>query len=104
LLTKREATQAKPLVMSDALHSNDADETTLMRCHCLAHGRRKFSDIEDVLPGECQVVLESLKQVFEHDEEARVTQMSAEERLAYHQVASGPIMEELKRWLQQQDD
>jgi transposase len=104
LLTKREATQEKPLVMSDALHSNDADETTLIRCHCLAHGRRKFSEIEDVFPGECQVVLESLKQVFDHDEEARVTQMSAEERLAYHQVASGPIMEELKRWLQQQDD
>jgi transposase len=104
LLTKREATQEKPLVMSDALHSNDADETTLIRCHCLAHGRRKFSEIEDVFPGECQVVLESLKQVFDHDEEARVTQMSAEERLAYHQAASGPIMEGLKRWLQQQGD
>ena len=104
LLTKREATQEKPLVMSDALPSNDADETTLIRCHCLAHGRRKFSEIEDVFPGECQVVLESLKQVFDHDEEARVTQMSAEERLAYHQAASGPIMEGLKRWLQQQGD
>jgi len=104
LLTQREATQEKPLVMSDALHSNDADETTLIRCHCLAHGRRKFSELEDVFPGECQVVLESLKQVFDHDEEARVTQMSAAERLAYHQAASGPIMEGLKRWLLQQDD
>jgi transposase len=104
LLAKREATHEKPLVMSDALSSNDADETTLIRCHCLAHGRRKFSELEDVFPGECQVVLESLKQVFDHDDEARATQMSAEERLAYHQAASGPIMEGLKRWLQQQVD
>ena len=29
----------------------------LMRCHCLAHGRRKFSDLEEVFPHECQVVL-----------------------------------------------
>jgi transposase len=103
LLTKRETDRGKPLVMSDALTSNDADETTLIRCHCLAHGRRKFSELEDVFPAECQVVLESLKQVFDHDEEARVQQMSAAERLAYHQVYSGPLMEELKRWLETQD-
>ena len=66
LLTKREADRGKPLVMSDALTSNDADETTLIRCHCLAHGRRKFSELEDVFPQECTVVLESLKQVFDH--------------------------------------
>jgi len=104
LLTKREADRGKPLVMSDALTSNDADETTLIRCHCLAHGRRKFSELEDVFPQECTVVLESLKQVFDHDDEARVKQMSAPERLAYHQAYSGPIMEALKRWLRQQCD
>jgi transposase len=102
LLTKREANRGKPLVMSDALPSNDADETTLIRCHCLAHGRRKFSELEDVFPAECQVVLESLKQVFDHDEEARLKQMSAAERLAYHQVYSGPLMEGLQRWLETQ--
>ena len=44
LLDKREAGLAKPLAMSDALTSNAvADESRLIRCHCLAHGRRKFS-------------------------------------------------------------
>lgn len=86
LLTQREADRGKPLVMSEALTSNDADETTLIRCHCLAHGRRTFSELEDVFPQECTVVLESLKQVFDHDDEARVKQMSAPERLAYHQA------------------
>jgi hypothetical protein len=104
LLTKREAGHEKPLVMSDALSSNEADETTLIRCHCLAHGRRKFSELEEVFPQECTVVLDVLKQVFDHDEAARGQQLSAQERLAYHQVYSGPLMAELKRWLQQQCD
>jgi transposase len=104
LLTQREADRGKPLVMSDALISNAADEETLIRCHCLAHGRRKFSDLEDVFPQECAVVIESLKQVFDHDEEARAKQLSAAERLAYHRTSSQPIMEALKRWLEKQFD
>ena len=104
LLTKREADRGIPLVMSDALASNEADEQALIRCHCLAHGRRKFSELEDVFPQECAVVLDVLTQVFDHNEEARTQQLSAQERLAYHQVCSGPLMEGLKRWLQQQCD
>ena len=102
LLTHREADRDKPLVMSDALAANTADEAALIRCHCLAHGRRKFSELEEVFPAECTVVIEALKQVFDHDEEARVQQMNATERLAYHQHSSGPIMEALKHWLEQQ--
>jgi transposase len=102
LLTQRAADRGKPLVMSDALTSNAADEATLIRCHCLAHGRRKFSELEDVFPEECKVVIESLKQVFDHDEVARVQQMSPQARLAYHQTLSRPILDGLKRWLEQQ--
>jgi transposase len=99
LLTQRQAGQALPLVMSDALASNAADETTLIRCHCLAHGRRKFSDLAEVFPQECQVVLEILGQVFDHDEAARDQQMTPAARLAYHQAMSGPLLEVLKGWL-----
>jgi len=102
LLAQRAADRGKPLVMSDALTSNEADETTLIRCHCLAHGRRKFSELEDVFPRECQVVIEALKQVFDHDEQARDEQMSPEARLAYHRDYSGPIMDALKSWLDMQ--
>ena len=76
----------------------------LIRCHCLAHGRRQFSDIEEVFPAECQVVIDVLTQVFDHDEEARDQQMSPQARLAYHQAYSGPLMDGLKRWLDQQVD
>lgn len=103
LLEKRPAGLAKPLAMSDALVSNEvADEGQLIRCHCLAHGRRKFSDLEEVFPHECQVVLEVLRQVFEHEAQARQEQLSPAERLAYHQRLSGPLMEGLRTWLAQQ--
>jgi hypothetical protein len=102
LLTRREGDRGKPIVMSDALAANTADEAALIRCHCLAHGRRKFTELEEVWPEECAVVIEALKQVFDHEEEARVQQMNATERLAYHQAYSGPIMVVLKQWLDTQ--
>ena len=104
LLLQRQADRDKPLVMSDALSHNEADETTLIRCHCLAHGRRQFSDLEDVFPQECAVVIKALKQVFDHDDRARDERLSPEARLAYHQAYSRPIMDGLKRWLDQQLD
>ena len=105
LLDKRQAGLEKPLAMSDALASNEvADESMLIRCHCLAHGRRKFSDLEEVFPQECQVVLEVISQVFDHDEQARKEQLSPQARLAYHQAQSQALMDGLKRWLDQQMD
>jgi hypothetical protein len=102
LLEQREAERDKPLVMSDALSRNAVDETTVIRCHCLAHGRRQFSDLADVFPMECQVVIDTLKQVFDHDAAARDQQMSPEARFAYHQEYSQPLMDELRQWLQKQ--
>ena len=102
LLEQREADLEPPLVMSDALSRNEIDESLVIRCHCLAHGRRQFSDIEAVFPSECRVVMDVIKQVFDHDEEARDEQMSAEARLAYHQAYSQPLMDDLKSWLDKQ--
>jgi transposase len=85
LLQQRQASLDKPWVMSDALSRHEADEAGLIRCPCLAHGRRQCSDREDVFPTECQVVIEALKQVFDHEDEARDQQLSPTDRLAYHQ-------------------
>jgi transposase len=105
LLDQRAAGLATPLAMSDALASNTlTNEAAVIRCHCLAHGRRKFSDLAEVFPYECQVVLEVLSQVFDHDEQARKEQLSPEARLAYHQTQSQPLMDGLKGWLDQQID
>jgi transposase len=91
--------------MSDALSSNEvAEESMLMRGHCLAHGRRKFSDLEEVFPHECQVVLEGISQVLDPDEPARKEPLSPQARLAYHQAQRQALMDGLKRWLDQQMD
>ena len=86
LFAHREADQAPPIVMSDALSRHEVDEAVVIRCHCLAHGRRQCSDIAEVFPSACQRVLDVLKQVFDHDEETRDQQMSPPARLAYHQA------------------
>jgi transposase len=102
LLTQREPERGKPLVMSDALRSNKAEEAGLIRCHCLAHGRRKFSELEEDFPVESAMVVEALKAVYDHDEQAREEQLNAQERLAYHQTYSAPILTRLKTWLEEQ--
>src|SRR5262249_55258665 len=102
---KRVAGLATPLAMSDALASNElTNAAAVIRCHCLAHGRRKFSDLEEIFPHECRVVLEVLSQVFDHDEQARQGQLSPAARLAYHQVQSRPLRDGLHRWLATQTD
>ena len=102
LLTKRDPGRGKPLVMSDALSSNNAEETMLIRCHCLAHARRQFSDLADDFPAESGVVVDALKLIYEHDDEARKQGLSAQERLVYHQTYSEPVFTALKTWLEEQ--
>ena len=86
LVEKREADQKPPLVMSDALARQEVEAGLVMRCHCLAHGRRQFSDIEAVFPSACRGVIDALKQGFDHDAEARDQPMSPPARLASHQA------------------
>jgi hypothetical protein len=102
LLTKREPGRGKPLVMSDALSHNNAEEATLIRCHCLAHGRRQFSDLAEDFPAESAVVVNALKLIYDHDDAAREQELDAQERLAYHQKYSAPLFTTLKTWLEQQ--
>ena len=39
------------------------------------------------------------RQVYSHDETTKKRHMSDEQRLAYHQDKSGPLMEKLREWL-----
>jgi transposase len=102
LLAQREPGRGEPLVMSDALSSNHAKEAGLIRCHCLAHGRRKFAELVDDFPAESAVVVDALKLVYDHDKQALDQQLSAQERLVYHQTYSEPVFTTLKTWLEQQ--
>ena len=105
LLEKRPAELPKPLVMSDALAANTlSNEEAVIRCYCLFHGRRQFDDLTEVFPQASRRVIDDLKQVFQFEAHTREQAMSGEQRLAYHQRHSRPILEKLKPWLEQQLD
>ena len=103
LLARREVGRDPPIVMSDALAANQRDDDdSLIRCHCLAHGRRQFTDLEEVFPAESHHVITVLNHVFEHEAATRARALSAAERLAYHQAHSGPPLAALREWLERQ--
>jgi transposase len=104
VLAKREAGLDPPLVMSDALAHNEVEGIEVVRCHCMAHGRRQFTEIEAAFPEACEEVVAALKQVFDHEEQTQKDQMNAQERLAYHQTYSAPIMAALKSSMEHQQE
>ena len=53
-------------------------------------------------PEPCRFVLESFREIYGYDAATREQGMSSEERLAFHQERSKPVMEKLHTWLQTQ--
>lgn len=104
ILEKRDKNLPPIIRMCDALSANVPSALKTILCHCLTHGRRKFTDIEIFFPDECGHVIEQLSLVYKYDAEAKEQNMTADERLAHHQTYSKPVMEALKVWMQAQFD
>lgn len=102
VLRRRAAELSPPIQMCDALSRNMPGEWETILGHCLAHARRQFVDLVDSFPGECRQVLEAFKSVYHNDSEARKDGLTPEERLAFHQSRSGPVLEGLHVWLKLQ--
>ena len=93
-----------PIQMCDALSRNRPPELETILANCLAHARRQFVDVNEHFPTECRHVLEALQVVYHNDQLAREQQMTAEERLQFHQQASDPTMADLREWLKRQSE
>lgn len=91
-----------PIQMCDALSRNIPKELQTIVANCLAHGRRYFADVIEHFSDECTYVLQTLEVIYKNDAEARKQQLSPEARLLFHQTHSGPIMDELQKWLKRQ--
>jgi transposase len=105
VLRKRSAELHAPIQMCDALSRNLPKlpkELEIIVAHCLAHSRRRFVEVTANFPEECRFVLESFRAVYVNDAHAREQKMTAEQRLAFHQSHSQPVMEKLKEWLEAQ--
>lgn len=104
LLKQREEDRAPPIQMCDAASRNLPESFQTILSNCLVHGRRKFIDATPVWPEECRHVIEALGRVFHVEERAKRENLTPDERLKLHQDESGPVMDELKIWMQNQLD
>jgi len=104
VLAKRAAELGAPIQMCDALAQNTAGDLDTIVANCIAHARRKFVEVADSFPDECEHVLLELAKVYCTDDVAKKQDLSAQERLLLHQAESGLVMGELKKWLQAQLD
>jgi len=102
LLKARASGLAPPIQMCDALSRNAPKEFKTILSNCLAHARRQFVDIAGAFPAECEHVIELLGKVYHNDAVAREQGLDKQQRLQFHQKKSGPIMEQLKTWCEEQ--
>lgn len=102
LLKKRESGLPPPIQMCDALSRNLPKDFVTLLANCLTHGRRKFVELIACFPEECRHVIETIAKVYHHDSLAKEQKMLDEARLRFHQEQSGPLMEELKIWIEKQ--
>jgi len=93
-----------PIHMADGLDRNAPSEHEVIESNCLAHGRRHIVDEAENCPAECRYVLTRLAEVFQNEAFCLKETMSAEERLAFHQAKSAPIMAALERWMRAELD
>lgn len=100
LLKQRGEDLERPIQMSDALSANWNGEAETIEAKCLAHARRKFTELEELFPPECAVVLDAIAKVYQF--EAETAGLSAVERLEHHQARSGPVMLKLREWITEQ--
>jgi hypothetical protein len=88
--------------MCDALSRNMPKDLRVIFGNCLSHGRRRFVEVVQAFPEPVAHLLNALTVVYQVDAEAKEQQLSPADRLALHQQRSGPVMEDLHRWLNEQ--
>lgn len=102
---KLRSPELPPIIqMCDALSRNVPKIVETLVANCNAHGRRNFVKVTANFPEPCRFVLETFREIYGYDAVTRDQDMSVEERLAFHQEHSKPVMEKLHAWLEVQFD
>ena len=105
VLKRRAAELNRAIQMCEALSRNVpkfAGGVEILVANCLAHGRRQFVNVAGSFPDECRYVLEALGAMYGHEAAVWEWGLVPQERLRFHQQHSGPVMQELHRWLEAQ--
>ncbi len=102
-LRLRDPNLPKPYLMCDALTANIPEKISqdlYLLCYCLVHARRQFYELPDGYDDLAEEVMNLIGKIYDHD--AQTKQMTGEERLAFHQKHSAPVMDELRDYLTRQ--
>lgn len=103
-LKLRDPSLPMPYLMCDALTANIPEEISsdlYLLCYCLVHARRQFYELPDGYDDLAEHVMGLIGKIYDH--ESQTKRMTGEERLAFHQQHSAPVMEELKTYLMDQE-
>jgi hypothetical protein len=104
LLGLRDDRLDPPIQMGDASSCDLPKNHHVQGSNCIAHGRRLVVDQVANHPELCGFLLERLAVVFKLDKELKQLGVSDEVRLLAHRNYSGPVMEQLRRWMTAQLD
>jgi hypothetical protein len=98
LLARRSDELEPPIQMCDLLAANTAGDFTSTVAGCNAHARRRYVQVLENFPVECEWVLDCFKDVYRNEAVTKKRGMSARERLEYHQSHSEHVMNQLLAW------
>lgn len=79
-----------------------ARESEVTHAQCWAHTRRGFEKAQDMEPDAVAEALTLVGELYRHEEHIRETGLSGEEKRAYRQAKSAPLVALFWRWCDQQ--
>lgn len=105
LMILRDEALDLPIFMCDALSANipqNISEDLYTLCFCLVHARRQFYELPEGYDDLADMVIGLIGTIY--DNEAHTKGFEPQKRLEYHQENSAPIMNELKKYLEAQEE
>lgn len=102
ILAKRSNELGPPIQMCDGSSRNIPKDFETILAACITHGRRRFVEVNESFPRECEYVLKTLEKVYANDAYTKEKNMDPDQRLKYHQENSASLMQDLKTWLTSQ--
>ncbi len=86
--------------LADVLKQRAAElEAPIQMCDAFV---AELAELIETLLAECRYVLESLGAVYGFNAGAKDFGLTPEERLKFHQTHSGPVMEDMRQWMEAQ--
>lgn len=91
-----------PVRVADALKANSDHQAPAEQGKCNAHAFRKFRTLMSLFPDQSSLAMDIYGQVYDNDTYCKSENYTPEQRLAYHQLHSAPLMNDLFSWARAQ--